>query len=269
MRRFTLSTAVRILLLLVFCASARAELLSNEEYTEVRDITRELMRRFPPSEYVYLELGRSPAPFGAVAEAMSPGSTRALPFTGAGFLWSLTKDGTRSIRASNERAWERVNEHLGHYLPDPRDLGGKKIVIIDYVRHANSLLAGQLAVREYYRGLDRGAVTVEAFGIVDPVTTGQAELRARDIPHTVLEARGLLARQLASGAYEELAPYPDEHNPITQGPKKLKAGTLNARLRTEVARRIRADPQMANGCLQPFSDIGAPAIPRVPVSVSP
>lgn len=91
----------------------------DKDFIEVLLITKEITRRFPPSQFIYITVGKSLTPISALLHVMGHEVVN-LPFT-KGNQWDPDKHG------------EYFSEHLSEFLPSVTELFNKKILFLDYV----------------------------------------------------------------------------------------------------------------------------------------
>ncbi len=99
-------------------------------YPGMKEIAEEVVKKYPPSEYVYVGVGRSPAAVTAYLKEAYPGSAVNVPFSRPNQTNVLTK----------EELQVRVRALFDRFLKNEGVLNqGKKILLIDYSFHGQSL----------------------------------------------------------------------------------------------------------------------------------
>lgn len=117
-----------------------------ELWKEISDLVTEITHRFPPDQYYYVGVGRSPTPIIALLQELGLDALN-LPLTQ---LNSHAANVDRRFPAGFEplkpREQERLFEHFERFLPTPQQLKGRRILLIDYtingfgLRNARSYL---------------------------------------------------------------------------------------------------------------------------------
>lgn len=128
--------------------------LSQPQYTELRDLVLEIFKQYPPSEYHYVGLGRSPTGIISMIQQLDPAAASNLPFSFKGFKYISPDD-------------PLLHEHFKRFLPSASKLGTKKILVIDYVYRGNNLTVAWETLRGYFRKTGRAADGVSVLGLYD------------------------------------------------------------------------------------------------------
>lgn len=144
---------------LVASISARALCLSSGitqgEFSQIRDIAEEVLDQFPPTEYFYVGLGRSPTPIIAYFHATGIQGARNLPLSG--FRLYPPSENRDHSHQTLFVFWEgKILNHFRLFLPTLEELGDKKIILIDYAQFGESLSSARAYLNKYYDGLGRG-----------------------------------------------------------------------------------------------------------------
>ncbi|MFE7527467.1 hypothetical protein ACFU7Y_17360 [Kitasatospora sp. NPDC057542] len=153
-----------------------------EAMEAVERTARRVVEEYPPTEYYYLGLGRSPAgvvaylhesDHGAMSMPLSSFRPRPQdPMAVAG--WGLVSDLGRPNPVPSERQLDHLkmafDTELGSLTADV--LRGRKVLMIDYVQGAQSLVAAQHYVQEYLRSRsDLDSPVVEALAMHQQINT--------------------------------------------------------------------------------------------------
>jgi hypothetical protein len=113
--------------------------LSLQQYNEIRDGALDLVRQYPPSQYFYVPLGRSPTAIAAFLEniAQDPSDlTVTVPASGL----------RHGVIEGHENAWF---EHLDSFLPSDVLNGKRKILLIDRSTTGATLQKSQGIFQQY------------------------------------------------------------------------------------------------------------------------
>lgn len=139
---------------LVFCVG-QVFARNYPGYEAGKKIGLEIIQRYPPEEYFYVGVGRSPTPVIAFLQEYLPAhSASNLPFGGVtadDHLWVFTqKDGRDHI--DWEKGWgPNMDHHFKKFLPTPDQLGGRKILLVDYIVNGHSLSLAKRIVEVFLK----------------------------------------------------------------------------------------------------------------------
>lgn len=97
--------------------------ITELEYRLLESVAEKILKDFPPAKYYYVGVGRSPSALIAYLEAIAPGTSGHLPVSKA--KWA------NSIGVTPERV-TLIRNHFLRFLPPETQLGGRKILLIDY-----------------------------------------------------------------------------------------------------------------------------------------
>lgn len=111
------------------------------EYEEVRNLVMEMVKRYPPSQYHYVGLGRSPTPVMALVRALGA-STSNVPL-------SAFRYGEKTKPDLTKEKYSQLSSHFGHYLPKKEELGSKKLLVLDNAQSGASLVAGHKYMKKF------------------------------------------------------------------------------------------------------------------------
>ena len=199
-----------------------------------------IVDRFPPDRYVYVGLGRSPAPLIA-ALAAAGHRTGTVPLSAfrppaprdsilAQALPAVDRDG-QPVPDFTEQTRDTLAEHLAEYLDDlPPD---RDVLLLDYTESGRSLVAAQQHIRDHRQRT--GAGDVAALAIHEDIqagtlqdTIGRVRDPARDEPNGL---RRLLTRTLddRAGNTPARADWADRFHTLTLGDGTLAPPTRHGR----------------------------------------
>lgn len=141
--------ALLTLVLHLLAPLARAHEFAPGEYESIRDVSLEVLERFPPSEYFYVGLGRSPTPITAFIAESFPGSTVTIP------LSSISTQEPRLGRLLGDpghlrkKLYDAIARHFGRFMPGRARRGAKKLLLIDFVYRGDSIVMTDWHLRKY------------------------------------------------------------------------------------------------------------------------
>ena len=136
----------------------RAQPLSDDEFFKLKQITTELLQRFPPSEYFYVGFGRSPTTI--IAHLNGHGlDAVTVPLT-AMSIYAESRIGSGLE--------PELYQHISTYLPKAEQLGMKKILLIDFVSKGRTLRKATTALRYVLNFQERGETSVQPLALHHP-----------------------------------------------------------------------------------------------------
>jgi hypothetical protein len=156
------------------------QLFTAQDYAQARELTKIILERYPPDEYVYVGMGRSPTPITAMLKTLF-GDDAAInvPLSNMATFSPNPKqkgvfmgdDGELHSVGPPTRTQERVynlRHHLDQFIPPDEKLGGRKILLIDYANSGDSLVNGDREIREYLRERNPAHPTeLKSFGFAE------------------------------------------------------------------------------------------------------
>jgi hypothetical protein len=204
-----------------------AELTVREtlkQYKEIKRVDLELLNRFPPSEYVYVGIGRSPTPFMSLLQAtVGQNAAVNVPLTDmsnfkpGGYVHGLSPGNAGYVTRNGvttpvvydpinyERLVLRLRKHFDYFLPRPSDLKGKKILLFDFASTAESLINSKREISNYYQALTPGQpIRVEAIGIPE---AEDSEKALKDNRIEVISVSKKVRKYLTQTQFKNLAEY--------------------------------------------------------------
>ncbi len=219
---------------------------AQSDYSEVKTITYAIMARYPPAQYLYVGVGRSPTPLIAFMKAV----------LGEEAAVNVPLTTMRAIRGGPydlARIERKLDIHFDQFLPEASELRGKKVLVIDFALTGRSLEETVAEIRRYFR---HDGVTVNGFGLVyaneeDPATK---RLRNLQIDHLQLSRR--LGDRLFERAYSTYAEF--DRFPVldsVQGPyeKPQANGSGNfQKLKEAFLKKAQADGELRGSLKRRF-----------------
>lgn len=120
-------------------------------------MTEYIKEHCPPSECIYVGIGRSPTPVLAILESSASNHVTHLPLTyGREF-----KDSGRGLTALER---ERLFQHFDHFMPHKDILNNKKILLIDFTLSGDGLELSSQHIKEWAKSRS-GKFNVSQFAI--------------------------------------------------------------------------------------------------------
>lgn len=127
-----------LVLTLLLCHAARAEpTLTAEDFAELKALSEALLKRYPPDQYYFVGVGRSPDPLITLMELGHPDCCSVVPYSSKlESLRGMQLAGARSLKWAR-RPYDPVKSKeafawLDHYFPKPEVIKGRKVVPVDY-----------------------------------------------------------------------------------------------------------------------------------------
>ena len=256
-------------------ASVVQRILTQEEFDQVQELARDIMRTYPPDRYHYLGLGKSPT---AVMAFLQEYGSRAnisatnMPLSKFGHsVSSMSRAESKVAEGAplNAEQRQRLWDHFDRFVPTVSDLEGKDILLIDLVQSGKSLVATQRHLEQYlserYHGTGATGMmfsllsTLSCFPEAPKVAALPLAIAEQQVGGTkkVMDSMGLtakammipgnldtntsLAARMGGEDYKPQAEYPDDfkisapNKPKTNNIKRDPRGEY-AKLRNEFAR---------------------------------
>jgi hypothetical protein len=223
--------------------------LAQGEYTQIRDASLALLRKFKPGKHYYISLGRSPAPIVAFLENLSPDMAMTLPASGvrqalpvqhkAAYYAYFDKLIPKSVLESGQTLvlFDRAGVYSGRYA------GGNSIakvrdVLKEYLKergYKNKIKGVAYTLKiPFQQDLGLTAITTEKFPFVDSWGSSLHGTEGRKV--------------------DDIAPYPENH--IARQPvSKLKANKPYATFRKHLMARMRADSSLDKTLRKHLADL--------------
>ncbi|OFZ84421.1 MAG: hypothetical protein A2603_03210 [Bdellovibrionales bacterium RIFOXYD1_FULL_55_31] len=153
-----------------------------KSYDETRDVALHILERFPPDQYWYVGLGRSPTPITAFLELLGVDGITTLPLSGM-----KSFDGYKDLPKAELRS--RLYSHFDSWLPSAMDLDNRKLLLIDYASTGEGLVTAMREARSFAE-LHRPGTEIVSLGLFRMEKTKEALLANQIIPLQVPEAMG-------------------------------------------------------------------------------
>jgi hypothetical protein len=124
------------------------------------EIAQNIMEQYPPDQYHYIGVGRSPAAITAYMKAQGHDASN-LPLTKFRHGAKIPhQNSTPPLDLDKEAEYMK---HFDEFLPKPKALGKKNIVTLDYTPNGGSLVAAYNYIHRYYTGQQKERPTEKAF----------------------------------------------------------------------------------------------------------
>lgn len=143
----TLSTAVSHAKLSedndVFSVASAVNGPSND-YREVSDLALKILQKYPPTQYQYVGVGRGPTPIIAALQAiLGEAGAVNIPVTNLKYVGRMDDiDSEFDVNEFYKRN-SRILNHVSQLLPSEKELGDRKVLVIDLVRDPKNVLQYQ------------------------------------------------------------------------------------------------------------------------------
>ncbi len=138
--------------------------LEKSNLDGVRDLVLLILEKYPPAEFYYVALGRSPTPLTAFLEACGVGEVATVP------LSKLKYADFPSQEVNAKRAY--VQKHTMKHIPVEPLKTGKKLLVIDFVDFGESLFIGRNVIENALRS-HNFSNEVKAVGLAYDFDKGQ------------------------------------------------------------------------------------------------
>lgn len=123
------------------------------------EMSKRILHAYPPQAYCYICVGQSPAVVAAYLEAQGH-KVYSVPLSSfrAG---TKSSQGNRSpLDGDEERG---LQEHMERFLPPPKELGERNILVIDFVMNGGGAIAAYNYIHRYYLGTKQVRPSDDAF----------------------------------------------------------------------------------------------------------
>jgi hypothetical protein len=104
---------------------------SKDEIRYIREAGDSIRRIYPPDQYIYVGVGRSPTALMAYLQLKDPSSVLQLPASGLA--------SAPPVESLSQGAKALIERHFSRFLPREDQLGSRQIVLIDFVGTGRSL----------------------------------------------------------------------------------------------------------------------------------
>lgn len=210
--------------------------LAPDEYDELRVLSVDILKRFPPDQYYYLGLGRSPTLVMAFLSEATQGTTANLPLSEVKKV-PLQMD---RLGIPLEKIKPKLFEHFSRFVPAPESLDGRKILLIDFVDSGDSLALTYEWLREY---LARACANcgIEVLGLSE---TGKGYgYKLFRLPATFIELESKyprLSQKVFNQEYDVFSEYP-QFKPILDRSESFERRVEYDELRRGLKERMAKD----------------------------
>jgi len=157
-----------ILFFVVISSSAFAQEYSEPNYPEIKAIVTEILKQYPAEEHYFLGIGRGPTPIIAFIQLMGI-SAENIPLSHFGYFpidneWGKVAPAPVEVKGS--LMFKRIFEHFESYIPSAKDIGSKKLVIIDFSYTGLSIVSVHSFLKVFLEqkrsGIRLGMVTLQS-----------------------------------------------------------------------------------------------------------
>lgn len=131
--------------------------IPTEALRQIRDVADEILKRFPPQEYAYVGVGRSPSALMAFMKAL-----------GLEQIFNVPLTGVRGANVLSEEDRELLFQHFDLFAPNSRRSHLRKVVLIDYVQSGKSALRALELFKNYYSN-QHEKFEVTMFNMLEPI----------------------------------------------------------------------------------------------------
>lgn len=98
---------------------------AEDAYNIFRNVATTLLEKFPPNEYYYIGVGRSPAIVIAILETLNSKIAQSVPLSSPSAL-------DFDAFLDDSHFMETLDLHFDQFLPSLEKLSGRKIILLDY-----------------------------------------------------------------------------------------------------------------------------------------
>jgi hypothetical protein len=203
---------------------------ARDEDRAMRNAAFEIVSRFPPSQYVYVPVGSSPAPMTALLVDLSQADVFDLPVSGLRRVqFGNSMEGLEE--RLNQGGRDALRERFADFLPSERLRSGRALLLIDYVNSGDTLSLLRRELLSAYAG--RG-VRVEAVGLGTPIPNPPDWLHSLDS----LKTHRAIEERFRTHAYRPVAVR--GHRPFWEEPPQRMGSHLGYRL--DMQKQLVAEP---------------------------
>jgi hypothetical protein len=126
--------------------AVRNTLNSSEDWARgIRKIAESIVREYPPQEYIYVGLGRSPS---SLVAYLSSNGYQALTLPLGGLKLAPGKTMSKPMPDLSKAEKAALKSLIDTHIPSYDQRGGKKILLLDYVQSGEGLRIGKKLVKE-------------------------------------------------------------------------------------------------------------------------
>jgi hypothetical protein len=120
--------------------------LDQIEYEQARDVALEIYRAYPPGEYYYVTVGQSLPPVAEVLKHLSPEGTTNLPLSDS---YARPEKSPGYYDPLSTEAETNLFKHFNRFLPTKEQLGGRKILLVDYAEGGGSMVGAEEYISKF------------------------------------------------------------------------------------------------------------------------
>lgn len=140
------------------------ETLVHYNYGEIKSTSLNILRKYPPDQYYYVGIGRSPVPIVAFFEELGIKGVSTIPISA---MRKLDKESAPAKAALQSR----IKAHLNQWFPSKKELAGRKVLLLDYASSADGIIAVTREISDF-ASAQRPQVEVRAVGLFGMDKTG-------------------------------------------------------------------------------------------------
>ena len=176
------------------------------EFEEIQSVSEEIMTKFPPNQYFYVGVGRSPTPFMAYIQAIDPTASVNIPISS--FRARLTGASSSYHHPLSLEHEAKLNRHFMKLL-NLEQIGNRKILLIDFSERGDTLISLNQYLSKYLR-LTHKPNKVEMLALASPNNFDRIATNMRGTNNATvisLRERPLLSSKLTLQRYDPVAEY--------------------------------------------------------------
>lgn len=169
-------------------------------YEDVRDISIDLFKQYPPGEYHYVIIGRSPTPFAMFFENLGLASVSQIPLSGMRRIeYPDSPNFTPKMR-------KRLHKHLDKYFPSEHRLNGRKVLVLDYSSGSDGFDRTIKHIHDYMQSRGRSKTELKSHALLVDSILGDRYARLRSEGHTVHKLVGDLGIAFERSYFDKASP---------------------------------------------------------------
>ncbi len=181
--------------LLIFSQKpANAYTFWPNEYRDIKEVITTILRKYPPENFFYVGIGRSPISIMAAVEALEV-PHRKFPLSKMTYMYSYAEKRTPEVL-------RQFHSYLSMNLPSVEQLQGRQILIVDQVGNGYALVNMMREFQDFYDTLGAKA-RVSCFGMIK----WRLPQAPPDSRIEIMEVGATLGLKMRSAYYNSVAPY--------------------------------------------------------------
>jgi hypothetical protein len=215
--------------------------LDRLEYENARDIGLHILKTYPPDQYYYVGVGRSPTPVTEILSNLSPHNVKTLPLSGM-YARPQRHDGyDPPLDGATEG---RLFDHFDRFLPTAAELHGRKLLFVDFVQGGGSAVATEEYLTKYLHDR-RHAVELKMFVMAPETPLEKLENAGKHYDVFLTRPFRVLTQRFLFSWFDHAAPY-GEFKPPFEGSEKLRpnTGERRAELQSRYRNYLHQDPMI-------------------------